>query len=103
MTNFRRTALAFASLSLAVSLSGCCVTSITSRKVCEAPNANCQPVYEQPIPQGISPGDTPLPVEQPPQPFVPPAPSSAKATIGTKTTQMMRSFGDQVRDTFTRS
>lgn len=111
MTNLPKAAFAAASLALAITLSGCCVTSISSKRVCQEPAAACQPNYEQTIPQGINPSETwpmetPPPIEPAPQPYVPPAPvppSAAKAKLGTKTTSMMRQFGDGLRDTFTRS
>jgi hypothetical protein len=108
MITFRRAFLTLSVLGLAAVSSGCCITSISSRKVCEQPAAAC---YEQPIPQGIGPENAPVvapippdaPAEQPPQPFVPPAPSSAKGRMGVRTTKMIREFGDSVRDTLTRS
>lgn len=105
MTNLRKPLLAMLALSVAIGLSGCCVTSLSSRKVCQSPAPDCQqPVYE-PIPQGIPPMDSieppspePLPAPAP----VPPSPASANRGLGTRTTMMMRQFGDQMRDTFVR-
>ena len=99
MTNFRRTLLPVAALGVAITLSGCCVTSISCRKA-QTPCPNCQPAYE-PIPQGIGPMD-PAPPEPTPLPSVPPAPTSANRSFGVKTTAAIREFGDSVRDTFTR-
>ncbi len=105
MTSLRRTILAIASVSIAISLSGCCVTSISSRKSCQTPATNYQPTYE-PIPQGIGPAEFPPPAAEPaPTPAIPPAPmpTSTKRSLGTRTTQMMQSWGDSMRDTFMRS
>lgn len=105
MTNLRKPLLAILAVGVAVGLSGCCVTSLTSRKVCQSPATDCQqPVYE-PIPQGIAPMDSidpPAPEPLPAPAPVPPAPSSANLGLGTRTTMMMRQFGDQMRDTFVR-
>jgi len=106
MTNIRRTILAIASVSIAITLSGCCVTGISSRKSCQTPAANYQPTYEA-IPQGIGPAEFPPPAESgpAPTPIIPPAPTptptSTQRNFGTRTTQMMRSWGDSMRDTFT--
>ena len=104
MINLRRTILAIASVSIAISLSGCCVTSISSRKSCQTPASNYQPTYE-PIPQGIGPAEIMPPAAPPPPAPVPPAPSptSTMRNFGTRTTQLMQSWGDSMRDTFTRS
>ena len=102
MTNFRRTLLPLAVLGVAVTLSGC-VTSISSRKS-QAPCPNCQPAYE-PIPQGIGPMDAPMdpaPPEPVPLPYAPPSPTTTNRGFGDRTTTAIRSFGDSVRDTFTR-
>ena len=99
MKNLRRTLLPIAALAVAITLSGCCVTSMSCRKA-QATCPNCQPAYE-PIPQGIGPMD-PAPLEPAPQPFVPPAPTSSSRSFGVKTTAAIREFGDSVRDTFTR-
>ena len=107
MKNLRRTLLPVAALGVAVTLSGCCVTSISCRKA-QAPCPNCQPAYE-PIPQGIGPMDAPMdapmdpaPPAPTPQPYAPPTPTTSNRSFGVKTTSAIRSFGDSVRDTFTR-
>lgn len=103
MTNIRKPLLAMLAIALAVGLSGCCVTSLSSRKINQSPDCQ-QPVYE-PIPQGIAPMESIEPPSPEPQPApapLPPAPSSADRGLGTRTTMMMRQFGDQMRDTFAR-
>lgn len=105
MTNLRKPLLAMLAVGVAVGLSGCCVTSLSSRKVCQSPATDCQqPVYE-PIPQGIAPMDSiepPAPEPLPAPAPVPPSPASANRGFGVRTTSMMRQLGDQVRDTFVR-
>jgi hypothetical protein len=114
MTIFRRTFLTVASLVTAVALSGCCVTSVSSKRSCQTPAVqpdNIQPNYEQTIPQGIAPDESwpnvtpPVETAPAPEPYVPPtpAPSSASRNFGAKTTMKMRQFGDGLRDAFTRS
>ena len=98
MTKLRRIVLSFACLSIACTLSGCCVTSFSSRKSCQTPDAACQN-YE-PIPQGIGPVEAPL-LEPAPTP-VPPSPASANRGFRGRSTSMIRQMGDSMRDTFTR-
>lgn len=105
MTNFRKPFLAMLAVGVAVGLSGCCVTSLSSRKVCQSPATDCQQPIYQPIPQGIPPMDSlepPAPEPLPTPAPVPPAPSSANRGLGVRTTSMMRQLGDQMRDTFVR-
>lgn len=99
MTSLRRIVLATLSICVAVTLSGCCVTSMTCRKSCQTA-VPYQQAYEA-VPSDVGPITPPPPIEPAPTP-VPPSPASAKRNLGTKTTQMMHSFGDSMRDTFTR-
>lgn len=109
MTTFHRTSLAVASLIMAVALSGCCVTSVSSKRACETPAV--QPSYEQAIPQGIAPEEPwpnmtrPVETAPAPEPYVPPTPvpSSASRKFGAKTSMKLKQYGDDLRDTFTRS
>ncbi|MFO1041839.1 MAG: hypothetical protein U0941_08640 [Planctomycetaceae bacterium] len=97
MFSSRKIALTLASLTIATTLSGCCVTSISCRKACDTPS--CPQTYE-PIPQGIGPVESPA-LEPAPTP-VPPSPASANRGFGTKTTSAVREMSDSLRDTFTR-
>ena len=99
MKSLLRTLFPIAALGLAITVSGCCVTSISSRKVA-APCQTCQPVYDS-IPQGIGPMDPPSEVPAP-TPFVPPTPSTTQRNFGARTTQAFREMGDSIRDTFRR-
>ncbi|MBS0207041.1 MAG: hypothetical protein JSS49_29545 [Planctomycetes bacterium] len=103
MINLQRAVLAMTSVCVAVAMSGCCVTSISCRKSCQTNAAPCQQEYYEPIPSDVGPITPPPALEQAPAPTpVPPSPASAKRSLGTRTTQMVHSIGDSLRDTFTR-
>jgi len=118
MTNVSRSVLAIATIGFALSLSGCCVTSLTCRKpICQSPSPGYAPapVYSEsyaPIPQGIQPADTPPIEPTPAQQYVPPAPipepapapvpQSTKRSFGNKTALMFHSMNDRVKGAFQR-